>query len=291
MSKFLSVISIAILAAVTSGCATTSNGPSTSTTFNFSAEPNATFALANSKPMAFPQNADSSEKARHVFGYPLVQDFPIGTFDAFVMLGSMPAVVDQYLQAGKSQSSQSGFGRDDGIALGSSVGGGAGAAIAAASMFSRSAVDSDVRQLLSAGICFIPVEKAANAQEAVDQCGLTLVENFKGSLNDIIVENLERAIVVTGSTVAGDASKKTMLAAYKHGAYYAKGFAPTSLGGYPAHIAFVLVESRPVNANTGPVLEDVLAGVVKAKPSNVAYMFSAMHDGRKRKMLAPLGAF
>ncbi|MGI0646894.1 hypothetical protein ACRCPS_17915 [Pseudomonas aeruginosa] len=291
MSKFLSVISMAILAAVTSGCATTSNGPSTSNTFEFTAQPNATFALANSKPLVFPQDADSSEKARHVFGYPLVQDQPIGKFDALVMLDSMPVVVEQYLQAGKSQSSQSGFGRDDGIAFGASVGGGAGAAIAAASMLSRSAVDSDVRQLFSAGICFIPLDKATSPQAAVDQCGLTLVENFKEALNDTIVENLERGIVVTGSTVAGDASKKTMLAAYKDGAYYAQGFAPADLGGYPAHIAFVLVENRPVNATTGPVLEDVLAGVVKAKPSNVAYMFSAMHDGRKRKMLAPLGAF
>lgn len=283
--------SLVVFTLALAGCA--SNPPSTSTVFEYTQQPSATFSLANVKPLAFSGDTAPEQRARLVFGYPLVKEIPMGRFTEEAMLKSTPEQVEMYKGLGHELKLNPKFNTFDGLSIGAGVGGAAGGAIALVSLLGSTPDMLDPRQRGSAAVCFIAEADAASPQEAMDKCGAIVLQNFTSALFGAVQENFEAGMVASGAPADGDTDKhhRTYLASLKKRGYYAKGYAPESMGGYPAHIAFVRVRSLPAYGTRGPKIEEVVELVAKTKPANVVYMFSAMEDGHKKRFLEPIGIF
>lgn len=290
--KILKGYGFIAIALVLSGCASTSP-PSTSKVFEYSNQPNSTFALANQTPQAFPEGMTPDQKARLVFGYPLVNEIPMGRFAEHALLNSTPTQVELYKGVGREQKLNPQFNTFDGLGVGASVGGAAGGAIALLSLLGPTPDMLDARQGWSAAICFIAETDATTPQEAMDKCGSIVSQNFKSALYGVLEENFEGGLVSSGHVAAGDTNKrhKTYLVTFKKNGFYTRGYAPQSMGGYPAHIAYLKVRNMPSNGTLGPKINEVVEVVAKSKPANVVYMFSSMHDGYKERKKEPIGIF
>lgn len=291
MSKLLRICSLAITGALLGGCV---SAPRTvgDDQVQFKETPTSTFALANKAPVSLPAGADQSERARLLYGFPVVHYFEMGYLQQMMLEKSDDQALGFYTNKGSGYSAGSNFKKADGVGLGLAIGGAAGGALAVTSALAGNAVDYDVRQMSSSALCFIPLAEAPSAQASVDKCSQIVLEHLKSALANSKVDNRPaQSFVVTGAPIPGDEQKLTMVGVFKSGAYYAKGFAPAELGGYEAHVAYVQLLNLPVLEANAPTIEEVVTALKQGKPANVAYMFSAGHDARKRKGLDPLGLF
>lgn len=289
--KYLLKLAATVFAlALAGGCANAprKEGPDQ---INFVTAPESIMALANRTPVTLPLEFSDSDRARYLHGFPTVKDFPLGALPIPAISQTDERFLLKYRE-GEPKARGGHFTADDGIALGASMGGAAGGALAAASMFGPSAAELDVRFMASSALCYLPVEQASSGQEAIEKCALLVRQNFKTALtNSLEHNNPDTNYIVEGDLQVDGATKHALLIVFKEGAYYSTGFAPSDIGGFAAHIAFIRIKNfKPVKDN-GVTVESVVQALKPSKPTNLAYLFSAAQDGRKRFGLDQIGVY
>lgn len=291
MSKLLYIPIVAVVGALLSACA---NSPREGgdDKIHFKVAQQSIIAVANAKPVDLPAELSDTDRARYLHGYPTVQAYPLGTLSTAAFELNDERALNQWLGSGPAISSGSRFNADTGIAVGASVGGAAGGALAAMSMFGPSDAKLDFRQMRSSALCYLPIAEANSPDDAIEKCAHSVRGHFKSSLaNSVEINTPGTNVLIKGDIKVAGQTKAAYLQVFKNGAYYAKGYAPANIGGYEAHIAYIAVGNFTPNPDNLVTVEDVVQALKVGKPSNMAFIFSPGMDGRKRMGVNQVGVY
>lgn len=246
----------------------------------------------NSKPVDLPAELSDTDRARYLHGYPTVEKFPLGNLPTSAFEVSGEILVKKFLENGGANGGSGRFNADTGIAVGAAVGGATGGAIGLLSMIGPSDAQLDFRQMRSSALCYIPIAEANSADDAIEKCALSVRGHFKKTLaNSVETNNPGTNFLIKGDINVSGETKTAYLFVFKGGAYYAKGYAPTNIGGYEAHIAYIGVGNFTPNPDNLVTVEDVVQAIKVGKPSNMAFLFSPGMDGRKRIGVNQIGVY
>ncbi|EPJ7982406.1 hypothetical protein L4Z68_001413 [Pseudomonas aeruginosa] len=291
MSKLLCLPILVVAGTLLSGCATAPREGGDDK-IHFKVAESSIVAVANAKPVDLPAELSDTDRARYLHGYPTVEQFPLGNLPIAAFERTDERFLKKYLVTGPDKTPFSRFNADTGIAVGSSVGGAAGGALGLLSMIGPSDAQLDFRQGMSSALCYLPIAEAKSADDAIEKCALAVRGHFKSALsNSVEVNNPGTNFLIKGDINVSGETKKAYLFVFKGGAYYAKGYAPTNIGGYEAHIAYIAVGNFTPNPDNLVTVEDVVQAIKVGKPSNMAFLFSPGMDGRKRIGVNQIGVY